>query len=122
MRWLLVDFNRDGKADLAIAGWEGLFILLGNGDGSFQPPITIHDWLFPELVVADMDGDGNPDLVVVAITITMSKFSWAMAMVLLSPRKRTHCRDFSIAASWLSAISTEMARPTWWSSARRVLA
>ena len=36
------DFNRDGKADLAIAdGYDGhISILLGNGDGTFNNPVN----------------------------------------------------------------------------------
>src|SRR5580658_4051153 len=37
------DLNNDGKADLIFADWlsNQIVILLGNGDGSFQKPITI---------------------------------------------------------------------------------
>ena len=39
------DFNRDGVLDLAVVdpdtGTQGVSILLGNGDGSFQAPQTI---------------------------------------------------------------------------------
>src|SRR4051812_22112990 len=32
------DFNSDGKIDLAVAGLQ-LEVLIGNGDGSFQPSV-----------------------------------------------------------------------------------
>jgi hypothetical protein len=56
------DFNHDGKLDVAIAG-DGLSILLGNGDGTFQPPIT-YPGLYYSIAAADFNNDGNLDLVV----------------------------------------------------------
>jgi hypothetical protein len=67
------DFNGDGKIDLAVgdtntvtfAGYVS--VLLGNGDGTFQPPAT-----FPtkgqatgQIAIADFSGDGKPDIAVV---------------------------------------------------------
>jgi hypothetical protein len=60
------DFNDDGKLDLVIAGQTSLanttWILLGNGDGTFQAPVTA----FPysgTLAAADLNGDGRLDLI-----------------------------------------------------------
>src|SRR5437773_2015232 len=62
------DFNRDGVLDLATAnyGSNNVSVLLGNGDGTFQPaqsfptagmnPVTV--------AVGDFNGDGRPDLAV----------------------------------------------------------
>jgi len=54
------DFNLDGKMDVAVAGNE-LYILLGNGDGTFQAPSS---YFIPAyfIAVADFNGDGIPDL------------------------------------------------------------
>src|SRR5262245_17339137 len=66
------DFDGDGHADFAVAGFRigstppGLLVaFLGDGAGNFspQPEIAIPGYL-PNLVVADCDGDGEPDLVV----------------------------------------------------------
>jgi hypothetical protein len=64
---VVADFNRDGKADLAItSSFTALTILLGNGDGSFQSPIrypTLQCYLC-SMAVGDFNDDGNPDLAV----------------------------------------------------------
>jgi hypothetical protein len=68
----VADFNGDGKLDLAVtnAGTEccpggSVSILLGNGDGSFQPQVLYKVGAGPTSVaVGDFNGDGKPDLVV----------------------------------------------------------
>ncbi len=69
------DFNHDGFIDILLGGPKHgrrqlnhrISILLSNGDGTFQPPVY---YSFPngvtEVVVADFNGDGNPDLAVAA--------------------------------------------------------
>ena len=61
------DFNGDGKPDLATVNDDdnGLVaVLLGNGDGSFRPPISYTVGVDPIFVtVGDFNGDGNLDLV-----------------------------------------------------------
>lgn len=63
-----VDWNKDGKMDLVVANnaadqAHSISILLGNGDGTFQPH---HD--IPgapnaiSLAAGDFNGDGNPDI------------------------------------------------------------
>ncbi len=61
------DFNLDGIPDLAVAGSEGVSIFLGVGEGRFGAPSTIHILQgsnpYSDLAVADINGDGKPDLV-----------------------------------------------------------
>ena len=67
------DMNLDGKLDLAIANWAGggsfggsaVGVLLGNGDGTFQPVVTYDSGADSDSVaLADLNGDGKPDLLV----------------------------------------------------------
>jgi hypothetical protein len=68
------DFNGDGKADLTLPafpapislGQPGTVLLLaGNGDGTFQPTVTLTPgFQMGEAVYADLNGDGTPDLLV----------------------------------------------------------
>jgi FG-GAP-like repeat/FG-GAP repeat len=66
------DFNKDGKLD-AIVGTDGngLAVLLGNGDGTFQPTTYLTNTACAlacgsttSLAAFDFNGDGNEDLVV----------------------------------------------------------
>jgi hypothetical protein len=75
----VADVNKDGKPDLVVSretgpgGAPGISVLLGNGDGTFQAPLT-----FPlsggtphGLAVADVNRDGILDVVVAADNATV---------------------------------------------------
>ena len=69
------DLNGDGKVDLAVGfsgitvgATNGISILAGNGDGTFQTHVDhatkfLLGALTEPVAVADFDGDGSPDLV-----------------------------------------------------------
>jgi hypothetical protein len=73
----VADLNGDGKPDMVVAN-QGTFnpttgtfdyavdVLLGNGDGTFGPPQTfaVGSYHPTSVAVADVNGDGKPDLVV----------------------------------------------------------
>src|SRR5208283_6022359 len=65
----IADFNGDGIPDLAIAdaGDNTAEVLLGNGDGTFQPPLvfSVSPNVGPNgIVAADLNGDSVADLAV----------------------------------------------------------
>ena len=60
------DFNGDGLTDIAAGGWDGLQILLGNGDGTFRRGINQFLGFGPgQILAADLRGNGNIDLILV---------------------------------------------------------
>ncbi|MGO8818369.1 MAG: beta strand repeat-containing protein [Terriglobia bacterium] len=78
---IVADFNHDGKPDLAvvntgcplngICGAASISILLGNGDGTFQSPLSLTSgngfnsyFLSGSLVAGDFNGDGKLDMAV----------------------------------------------------------
>ena len=70
---VVADFNGDGKPDLAAVDSNGnVIVLLGNGNGTFQPPTTVLAGVHAgPLAVGDFNGDGKPDLAVVEFNFNL---------------------------------------------------
>jgi hypothetical protein len=74
----VADFNGDGNLDLAVSGSDGVSILLGKGDGTFQD-LHIYSTGYHAsrsnssgVVIADLNGDGTPDVAEANIDGTLS--------------------------------------------------
>jgi hypothetical protein len=69
---LTADFNGDGNQDLVFLQVFRITVVLGNGDGTFQPPIHMpvnaarH---FSAMAVGDFNNDGKADVAVVGATV-----------------------------------------------------
>ena len=95
----VADVNRDGKPDLIVSdngggnnGDGAVAILLGNGDGTFQPPMTYDagGCYTSSVAVADLNRDGKLDIVLdspacATNSTALSEFCWAKAMAPSSP-------------------------------------
>ncbi len=62
------DFNKDGKVDAILPTESGIAVLLGNGDGTFQPTTFITNAACGtncgSVLTGDLNTDGNLDLIV----------------------------------------------------------
>jgi hypothetical protein len=60
------DFNNDGRADVVVAnyGQDTVSVMLGTGNGAFQPPRASASGMSPKSIwPGDLNGDGKMDLV-----------------------------------------------------------
>jgi hypothetical protein len=90
----VADVNGDGKGDLLVVncgtdascdGSGSIAVLLGNGDGTFQTAVTYDSGgiLASSVAIADVNGDGKPDLVVANCGSEFDCFGTGSAGVLL---------------------------------------
>jgi len=98
------DFNGDGTPDLAVAGWATSYwsvaVLLGNGDGTFQPPLKHEAGVsgpVGPVAVGDFNGDGKLDLAVA----NNGSFPETTVAVLLGNGDGTLQNAISYVAGWI---------------------
>jgi len=87
----VADFNGDGKLDLVVAncgngcqtGTGTVGVLLGNGDATFQTAVTYGSGgIGPhQVIVADVNGDGKPDLIVPNSCVTIGNCTYGPGSV-----------------------------------------
>jgi hypothetical protein len=58
----MADLNFDGNADVVTGTNAGAAVLLGNGNGSFAPPVTYGTLQCYDVVLTDLNGDGFLDV------------------------------------------------------------
>ncbi len=91
---VVADVNHDGKLDVLVANTclsgancddGGVAVLLGNGDGTFHAAQSYDSGgnTASAVAVADVDGDGNPDLIVTNLCLSNSDCSSGSVGVLL---------------------------------------
>ena len=89
----IADVNGDGKLDLLVVNCSvgacidkgSIGVLLGNGDGTFLPAVTYDSggYAAVDVAVADVNGDGKPDLLVANCGTQFDCFGTGSAGVLL---------------------------------------
>jgi RHS repeat-associated protein len=117
------DFNGDGKLDLAVGNAAGMAvetILLGNGDGTFQPapgsPVTVSQGS-DAIALGDFNGDGTPDLAVAnqwnnTVTILQTNLLETVTLTGIAPAgSGTHNVDASYGGDSIFAASASPTIP-----------
>jgi hypothetical protein len=140
MSVVVADVNGDGKPDLVVAN-DSLFssyycgptcargqatVLLGNGDGTFQGAVTYDSDAYSSeaVAVADVNGDGKPDLVVANLCAVSkncngaSTVRGAVGLLINAPAASTSLVSsrnpsiFGQAVTFTATVSSSLGTPT----------
>ena len=102
-----IDFNGDGNSDFAeveAGSAHQVTVWLRQADGSYAPPVQFSlTSVITDLAVADMNGDGKPDLIVAA---GGSVYVYTNDGVILHDQETTPRLSFTLAATLSSAGDT----------------
>ncbi len=119
----VADFNLDGIPDVAADVGSEVTVLLGHGDGTFDSPSYIANpgnLFYAGFAVADMDGDGRPDVLYTAETpsgsvqayigLTKPMMTASTVPISVTPTVGQHLAvaDYSGDATSTSAISSSV--------------
>jgi uncharacterized membrane protein len=95
---LAADMNADGKLDIVVSNWGtpnagtnngAVTVLLGKGNGTFQPMQTFPSGgaEAPSVAVADVNKDGRPDIVLACVADSLNQSSTGVVSVLINNTK-----------------------------------
>jgi hypothetical protein len=117
------DFNADGIPDLAVTNVnpDPVSVLLGNGDGSFQSPVTYSDGAGSGSVAAgDFNSDGAPDLALTtgaslgAVTMLLNAADWNTGTPGVPKKPRTGNHALAHLSLMLDSLSAQgVAQKSW---------
>ncbi|MGA9809968.1 MAG: FG-GAP-like repeat-containing protein [Candidatus Sulfotelmatobacter sp.] len=115
----VADLNSDGKPDLVVSNLAGpnqsgdgvLGVLLGNGDGTFKPALTFGSGGYgaSSVVVADINGDGMPDVLVANTCVSSNDCTNGTVSVFLGKGNGTFRPPVTYSSGGQSAVSVAVA-------------
>ena len=107
----VLDLDGDGVRDLVVDGAAGAMVRYGSGGGAFGEPVNLFPY-YGEVVVADLAGDGRPDVAVLRDHVIS-------VLTQLAPREFSASVGYAVPPDpweFIGSTSTATAARTWWSA------